>query len=172
MRTPPPLPPSSPPCTSCSENTEQETLAARCYHNESPPSFPRGGARATPELRLEQASAGAGPAAAAAAARAIESGLPPPPKTVFVTVGSTRFDALLEALAGAGVLRALAARGFRRLLVQHGASRAGYAALREAAGLPAVPSGAPPLSVDGYDYKPSLREDMASADLVVSHAGQ
>ena len=99
---------------------------------------------------------------------------PPPPArggTVFVTVGTTRFDALVEAVDSEEVAAALAGKGYARLVVQLGASAyrprvllpEGAAAGRHAA------SG---LQVEWFEYAPSLEPYMESAALVISHAGR
>jgi len=41
-------------------------------------------------------------------------------RTVFVTVGTTRFDKLVAAVLAPAVLQELAARGYRRMTVQFG----------------------------------------------------
>ncbi|KAJ3294952.1 DNA binding protein [Borealophlyctis nickersoniae] len=79
--------------------------------------------------------------------------------TVFVTVGTTRFDALVNTISSLPLLSHLRANGFRRVILQHGNSP-----LPE---LPALPS----LSITTYTFKPSLADDLAAADLVISHAG-
>lgn len=79
---------------------------------------------------------------------------------VFVTVGTTQFDALVAALLRPSTLDALARLGFRRLRIQHGR------------GSPPPPP--PPgcgLAVEAYAFKPSLGADMDEAGLVISHAG-
>jgi beta-1,4-N-acetylglucosaminyltransferase len=93
-------------------------------------------------------------------------------KTAFVTVGTTRFDALVAAVDAPAFKTALAERGFSRLVVQAGAY--------EAPAAPAPPAArrgggkrkaSPHLSVDRFAYAPSLAAHMAAADLVISHAG-
>ena len=74
---------------------------------------------------------------------------------VFVTVGTTRFDSLVREVLRDSVLKTLKSQGYTSVKVQAGKS--------------AVPSGGSGAEV--YDYKPSLREDIAEADLVVAHAG-
>ncbi|KAJ3293200.1 hypothetical protein HK104_004666 [Borealophlyctis nickersoniae] len=79
--------------------------------------------------------------------------------TVFVTVGTTRFDALVNTTLSLPLLSHMRANGFRRVILQHGNSP-----------LPELPS-LPSLSITTYTFKPSLAEDFAAADLVISHAG-
>ena len=78
----------------------------------------------------------------------------------FVTVGTTKFEALVEAADSAPVLRALAKKGFERLVIQYG--RGQYVPKeRSECGV----------AVEAFGLKPSLQEDFAGASLVISHAG-
>lgn len=99
-------------------------------------------------------------------------------KTAFVTVGTTRFDALVRAAGSPAFEGSLLARGFSRLVVQAGAGGHAPEGL-----LPGLKGGgeeegkrkkgttARGLDVEFFDYAPSLRDHFASADLVVTHAG-
>ena len=82
-----------------------------------------------------------------------------PDRTVFATVGTTQFDALIRTLCSPDVLAALAAAGYTalRLQVGHGAAP------------PEVVD--PPLAFEWYRFKPSLADDMRTAALIISHAG-
>ncbi|CAB3360696.1 Hypothetical predicted protein [Cloeon dipterum] len=81
-------------------------------------------------------------------------------KTVFVTVGSTKFDKFTEVLVTPGVLKVLKSRGYTRLKIQYGNG-----------------SFIPPdcslegVQISSYRFKESLQQDMSSADLILSHAG-
>ncbi|CAI5743216.1 unnamed protein product [Hyaloperonospora brassicae] len=78
---------------------------------------------------------------------------------VFVTVGTTKFDALVAALDTDACLSALVARGFTsvRMQIGHGAH---------------VPRPSfPGLELSFYRHDPHYKQDVAAADLVVSHAG-
>ncbi|KAF9320914.1 N-acetylglucosaminyldiphosphodolichol N-acetylglucosaminyltransferase catalytic subunit alg13, partial [Podila minutissima] len=86
-----------------------------------------------------------------------------PPRRVFVTVGSTRFDKLVSAASSDSLLSILHALNYTHLTIQHGQSP--KPALSESG------SNANRITVDTYQYKPSLREDMDQADLIISHAG-
>ncbi|KAH7103912.1 glycosyltransferase family 1 protein [Auriculariales sp. MPI-PUGE-AT-0066] len=93
-----------------------------------------------------------------------------PPRTAFVTVGATSpFDALLSAALHADTLRALRSKGFTRLEVQCGATK-----LPE---LIHVSASSPWTSQQGglelhvWGFKSSLADNIARADLVISHAG-
>ena len=85
------------------------------------------------------------------------------PRSIFVTVGTTQFDALVERVCCQAALELLASRGVGRLVVQHGRSPPPL----PFAPLPEHPS----FSLECYPFKPSLRDDLQAADLVVSHAG-
>ena len=87
---------------------------------------------------------------------------------VFLTVGTTRFEALIQAADSHAVAEALATRGYRRLVMQIGSGDYKPRVL--------VPSGttarhASGLEVTFFEFLPSLKDQMAAADLVISHAG-
>jgi len=85
---------------------------------------------------------------------------------VFVTVGSTQFDGLVEVVLRKETLEALYAKGYRQLVIQAGESKLGH-----------HPPGASSttwsdqLDISIWKYKPSLLDDFKEADLVISHAG-
>ncbi|XP_023814836.1 putative bifunctional UDP-N-acetylglucosamine transferase and deubiquitinase ALG13 [Oryzias latipes] len=81
-------------------------------------------------------------------------------KTVFVTVGTTRFDELIETVTCSEAAKALKARGYKRLLLQIG--RGSF--------VPDADS-CPELKLEVFRFKDSIAEDMKQADLVISHAG-
>ncbi|KZV66512.1 glycosyltransferase family 1 protein [Peniophora sp. CONT] len=83
---------------------------------------------------------------------------------VFVTVGSTKFDALVEAVLSQNVLEALSARRYEDVVVQCGNSRVEDAILGDARPLHGA-------RIVVYRFKPSLVQDVDVADLVISHAG-
>lgn len=80
-------------------------------------------------------------------------------KLAFVTVGTTKFDALIRALDTDASLKALAARGFSRVLMQIGHGE--YTPRAAAAGL----------TIEWYRHNPQYKQDVARADLIISHAG-
>ena len=84
----------------------------------------------------------------------------PARRTVFVTVGTTQFDALVAKLLSHEVLALLAEQGYHRLCIQHG----------RGAPPPAAPASAP-LEVESYRFKDTLAADMQGAALLISHAG-
>ncbi|CAG8632378.1 372_t:CDS:2, partial [Ambispora leptoticha] len=94
-------------------------------------------------------------------------------KTVFITVGSTGFDDLIHITTSVSFLELVSSLGYTRVLVQYGKS---HSIFKESAAKEIkIPNGrylAPlKITVDGYDYKDSLRDDMEKAELIISHAG-
>lgn len=86
--------------------------------------------------------------------------------TVFVTVGTTKFEALIRAVDSVEVLTALRHRGYTHLVVQIGQGEfepfsKGCEAIKEEFGL----------NVEWYRLKASIRQDLEKATLVISHAG-
>ena len=78
---------------------------------------------------------------------------------VFVTVGTTKFNALIATLFGRDVQEALIEQHYTNLTVQIGNSQ--QPNLKEVQA-----------TIDDlYTFKPSLDEDIKSADLVIAHAG-
>ncbi|CEG43716.1 udp-n-acetylglucosamine transferase [Plasmopara halstedii] len=77
----------------------------------------------------------------------------------FVTVGTTKFDALIEALDTDACLSALVSRGFTsiRMQIGHGkhVPRASFSGLL----------------MSYYRHDPQYKRDVAAADLIISHAG-
>ncbi|KZT67772.1 glycosyltransferase family 1 protein [Daedalea quercina L-15889] len=90
-------------------------------------------------------------------------------KHAFVTVGSTRFDALVRAMQTDAVLAALRTRGISSLTVQGGEAVKEFSPEQ----LQAITAGGTKYEIDVevWAYKPSLQEDYERADLVISHAG-
>ena len=87
----------------------------------------------------------------------------PPERQVFVTVGTTEFDALVEAADSDATHAALAALGYTRVLFQVGR---GSARPRGPAG-----SRSSRLPTACFDFAPSLDEHVCASALVISHAG-
>ncbi|CAL1372749.1 unnamed protein product [Linum trigynum] len=83
-------------------------------------------------------------------------------KTVFVTVGTTLFDALVKAVDTEQVKHELLRRGYTHLLIQIG--RGSY--------IPHKCEGeGGSLGVDYFTFSSSIAEHLRSASLVISHAG-
>lgn len=82
----------------------------------------------------------------------------------FVTVGSTKFDALIHQILSQPVLEALASKGYKTLVVQCGNSQ-----LPNEDETEYTSHG---VSINLWRFKTSLQEEYEKADLVISHAGQ
>uniref|UniRef100_A0A1A7X791 UDP-N-acetylglucosamine transferase subunit ALG13 n=1 Tax=Iconisemion striatum TaxID=60296 RepID=A0A1A7X791_9TELE len=81
-------------------------------------------------------------------------------KTVFVTVGTTSFDELIERITSSEVTQEMKIRGYERLVLQVGRGSV----------LPAADS-CSHVRLEAFRFKDSIAEDMTQADLVISHAG-
>ncbi|XP_060073918.1 UDP-N-acetylglucosamine transferase subunit ALG13 homolog [Ylistrum balloti] len=81
-------------------------------------------------------------------------------ESVFVTVGTTEFDRLIDIFAQLETFQVLEEKGFTRVTLQTG--RGKVAPLSGQVG---------DVTVQHFRYKSSIREDISSADLVISHAG-
>ena len=109
-------------------------------------------------------------------------------KSVFVTVGTTSFDALIQALDSVSIVDILRDKGYSSLTLQIG--RGSYTPRNilppgssRAVLLPGGGGGgddddesspeasSSPFVVECFDFRPSLDQAMRDADLVVSHAG-
>ncbi|KAJ1284724.1 hypothetical protein BS78_03G227200 [Paspalum vaginatum] len=82
-------------------------------------------------------------------------------RTVFVTVGTTCFDALVMAVDSPEVKKALLQKGYTDLVIQMG--RGTY--------VPSKVPGDANLQVDHFTFSPSIADHMRTASLVISHAG-
>ncbi|EDV30437.1 uncharacterized protein Dana_GF22939 [Drosophila ananassae] len=85
-------------------------------------------------------------------------------KTVYVTVGTTKFDALVAAITSEPALKALKTRQCQKLIIQHGNSlpltEDAVQLIRDSLGL----------EIEQYKFRPN-REDIRDADLIIGHAG-
>ncbi|KAL0974179.1 hypothetical protein UPYG_G00216640 [Umbra pygmaea] len=81
-------------------------------------------------------------------------------KRVFVTVGTTSFDELIERVTTPEATQALKARGYQHLVLQVGRGSI----------LPDSDS-CHELTLEVFRFKDSIAEDIKCADLVISHAG-
>lgn len=86
----------------------------------------------------------------------------------FVTVGSTRFDRLVERALSDSVIDTLRAKGYSKIVVQCGNSNFDTG-LYEQSGERWVRKDDEDIEV--WRFKPSLQEEYEQADLVISHAG-
>jgi beta-1,4-N-acetylglucosaminyltransferase len=89
----------------------------------------------------------------------------------FVTVGSTKFDALVEGVLSQPVLTALRLRGYSTLVVQCGNSvvDVDVSTATITGDSMKLPKGG--LDIEIWKFKPSLQAEYHRADLVISHAG-
>ncbi|KAI8470239.1 MAG: glycosyl transferase [Monoraphidium minutum] len=89
-------------------------------------------------------------------------------KSVLVTVGTTKFEALIRAVDTQAFSDALVSKGYSRLVIQKGAGSYAPQLLLP----PGAASGAfGGLEVECFDFAPSLAQHVADAALVISHAG-
>ena len=87
----------------------------------------------------------------------------------FVTVGSTRFDSLVQTVLSSPVLTSLHAKGYSCLTVQCGDSKFELTgSISDPRSWSFQRNG---VSVELWKFKPSLQEEYERADLVISHAG-
>ncbi|CAI2166002.1 18834_t:CDS:2 [Funneliformis geosporum] len=87
-------------------------------------------------------------------------------KIIFVTVGSTGFDQIVNLISSIPCLKLLKSQGFAKLIVQYGKSQNAFNDAIQTRN-----NQINEIEIIGYDYKPSLSEDMKNADLIISHAG-
>jgi beta-1,4-N-acetylglucosaminyltransferase len=86
----------------------------------------------------------------------------------FVTVGSTRFDELVDRCTSGPVLAALSSRGYTSLVVQSGNSAVNPAVLQ----LSEQYQSQNGVDITIFKFKPTLAEEFKRADLVIGHAGR
>lgn len=111
-------------------------------------------------------------------------------KTVFVTVGTTLFDPLIEAICTPSFLHKLISHGYTHVIIQYGkGSMPPIATLSNSNSDPeqnkshshsqSILQGFYPTNDTSlgsihwqvYPFKPSLEQDVKNADLILSHAG-
>ncbi|KAL9235059.1 hypothetical protein vseg_009858 [Gypsophila vaccaria] len=83
-------------------------------------------------------------------------------RVVFVTVGTTLFDALVRAVDTPEVKKELYAKGYTHLLIQIG--RGSYVPSRSTGEDGSI-------AVDYFTFSTSIADSLKSASLVISHAG-
>ncbi|KAF8400156.1 hypothetical protein HHK36_013452 [Tetracentron sinense] len=86
-----------------------------------------------------------------------------PKRIVFVTVGTTCFDALVRVVDNQEVKEELSRKGYTHLLIQMG--RGSYIPTKSGGGQDGS------LAVDYFTFSSSIADHLRSASLVVSHAG-
>jgi beta-1,4-N-acetylglucosaminyltransferase len=103
-------------------------------------------------------------------------------KMVFVTVGTTRFDQLIEAIDSPQFASALLEKGYTSLVIQAGSSEnyhihnlvpppATSGSFNNAKQQQSGESSGGVLHVSWFEYAPSLATFLDNASLVISHAG-
>ncbi|KAL7751028.1 N-acetylglucosaminyldiphosphodolichol N-acetylglucosaminyltransferase catalytic subunit alg13 [Sorochytrium milnesiophthora] len=94
-------------------------------------------------------------------------------KAVFVTVGTTRFDAMVDGVLSPRLQSLLVSLGYTQLSLQHGRSPVPPNVLSRpsAADQAQDHPDAGELHTTCFAFKSSLAADMQQADLVISHAG-
>lgn len=88
-------------------------------------------------------------------------------KKLFVTVGSTRFDTLVNTVLDSAFLELLSCEHYASLTLQHGQSVLAHPELLKPAFLKRLG-----MQVQAYAYKNDILDDMKEADVVICHAGK
>ncbi|KAJ4488056.1 glycosyl transferase [Lentinula aciculospora] len=88
----------------------------------------------------------------------------------FITVGSTRFDGLIQSVFSTPVLTNFSNKGYTNIVVQCGNSEFPHVHLL-AQGEQSFQLEKDGLLIECWKFKPSLQEDYERADLIISHAG-
>jgi len=89
----------------------------------------------------------------------------------FTVVGSTKFDALVQAVLSQSVLTALRLQGYTTLVVQCGKSLVNVNSSATTAAGDIITLRKNDIDIEIWSFKPSLEADYSRADLVISHAG-
>ena len=96
-------------------------------------------------------------------------------RRLFITVGSTEFDDLIAAVCADDMLELLAQKGYTCVQFQFAAIPScsfTHILLQIGCGSVTPPRGRySGVDIDFYQYKPSIADDIASADLVIGHSG-
>ena len=103
------------------------------------------------------------------------------PKTIFVTVGTTLFDDLIECVSHVHFLTSIYEIGFRRIVIQFGKGIVPSFVNKQSSwpshddviqGIFSLPMDRDKaIEWELYRFKPSLEQDMKDAHLILSHAG-
>ncbi|KAG7373001.1 glycosyltransferase [Nitzschia inconspicua] len=80
-------------------------------------------------------------------------------RSVFVTVGTTLFDKLIEGVTTPTAVRWMKDQGYNKMTIQYGKGQKPTIVSEEL------------FQVVTYDFASSLEQDMIQADLIISHAG-
>ena len=87
---------------------------------------------------------------------------------VFVTVGSTRFDDLVNAVLSSAIQNTLRTKGYSSVVVQCGNSSFDPAPFKAVGDVWLRNS---PVDTEVWRFKSTLQDEYERADLVISHAG-
>lgn len=87
----------------------------------------------------------------------------------FVTVGSTKFDALVQAALSAGTIKALHDKGYRKLVIQAGDSSHQYDTLTQHEMVHRTNLWG--MDIELWKFKQTLQVEYERADIIISHAG-
>lgn len=90
-------------------------------------------------------------------------------RSIFVTVGTTLFDSLIEAVSDSSFLKIVQARKYENLTIQYGNGH--HYPISSSSSSSYNEKDEKMLHVNTYKFKPSLDEDMSKATLIISHAG-
>mmetsp|Transcript_11180 Transcript_11180/g.20233 ORF Transcript_11180/g.20233 Transcript_11180/m.20233 type:complete len:179 (+) Transcript_11180:103-639(+) len=95
----------------------------------------------------------------------------PGSNTVFVTVGTTEFNALIKVIDSAAFLRVIKQRGYNKLVIQKGKGTY-WPEYLLGKKLGSTQSGRKDeINIECFDFAPTLGAIMKSSDLIISHAG-
>ena len=147
---------SSPSLVACGSTVRSSTLqisALRDFFDRRPskaldPVFPQPTKKAT--IRLDKSSE-------------LRIGVCLMSRRAFVTVGSTKFPELVRAVLASATITLLAELGFDELCVQYGTDKQLF--------VEETRQQSETILITGFDYSPSIEQEMENADLIISHAG-
>ncbi|KAF8894674.1 glycosyltransferase family 1 protein [Infundibulicybe gibba] len=87
----------------------------------------------------------------------------------FVTIGSTRFDTLIQSVFSQPLLSSLHQRGYTQLVVQCGNSD--FESASQLSDGKSISLSMHNVEIEYWKFKPSLQVEYERADLIISHAG-
>lgn len=79
-------------------------------------------------------------------------------KSVFVTVGTTKFDELIASVTEHFILDTLKSKGYTSMTIQMGNGTF-------------IPKPSDVMKISSYKFKPDIGPDISNSDLVISHGG-
>lgn len=90
--------------------------------------------------------------------------------TMFVTVGSTKFDDLVERILSDDTVNQIVELGFTKLILQVGSSQYDSKKVEQLREVSSKDT-SQKLVIELYNYKDSIDEDIERSDVIVGHAG-